>query len=203
MLPFRVHQGRLMPLPRRDVDTDQIIPKQFLKSIERTGFGRHLFHDWRIRPDGTPNPEFVLNDPRYAGASILVTGMNFGCGSSREHAAWALAEYGFRAIIAPSFADIFRRNAVTNGLLPLVLPEADVAMLCARAGAIDAYAVAIDLEQRRVSDDHGFNQPFAIDDAARNRLLNGLDDIGLILQHEAAIAAYELAHGEAAGRSRR
>jgi 3-isopropylmalate/(R)-2-methylmalate dehydratase small subunit len=191
MEAFRVHRGRVLPLLRRDVDTDQIIPKQFLKSIERTGFGRHLFNDWRFRPDGSRDPAFVLNDARYHGTSILLAGDNFGCGSSREHAAWALADYGFRAVIAPSFADIFRANAVTNGLLPVVLPEPVVAAMAARATAADEYAATIDLERRRVIDDQGLDEPFAIDDAARHRLLHGLDDIGLILQYEADITAYE------------
>ena len=191
MEAFRVHRGRVLPLLRRDVDTDQIIPKQFLKSIERTGFGRHLFNDWRFRPDGSADPAFVLNDPRYTGASILVAGDNFGCGSSREHAAWALADHGFRAVIAPSFADIFRGNAVTTGLRPVVLPEATVATIASRAAADDRYSLTIDLEERRVTDDQGLNERFAIDDAARHRLLNGLDDIGLILQYEADITAYE------------
>ncbi len=191
MQPFRVHRGRPLPLLRRDIDTDQIIPKQFLKSIARTGFGRHLFHDWRVREDGTEHAGFVLNDRRYAGASILITGANFGCGSSREHAAWALADYGFRAVIAPSFADIFRTNAVTNGLLPVVLPEAAVTTLAGRATDADAYSIEIDLEQRRVTDDLGFDESFTIDDAARHRLLNGLDDIAQILQYEEDIARYE------------
>jgi 3-isopropylmalate/(R)-2-methylmalate dehydratase small subunit len=191
MQPFRVHSGRAVPLVRRDIDTDQIIPKQFLKSIERTGFGRHLFHDWRVRADGTANPEFVLNDPRYAGASILVTGDNFGCGSSREHAAWALADYGFRAIIAPSFADIFRGNAVTNGLLPVTLSDDAVALLATRASSAADCIITINLETRRVSDRAGLDAAFAIDEASRHRLMNGLDDIGLILQYEAAIAEYE------------
>ena len=188
---FRIHRGRVMPLLRRDVDTDQIIPKQFLKSIERTGFGQHLFNDWRFRPDGSADPAFILNDARYVGTSILVAGDNFGCGSSREHAAWALADYGFRAVIAPSFADIFRSNAVTNGLLPVVLSEAAVATIGAHATASENYSVTVDLEQRRVTDDHGLDEPFTIDDAARHRLLHGLDDIGLILQYEADITAYE------------
>ncbi len=199
MQPFTVHHGRVMPLPRRDVDTDQIVPKQFLKSIERTGFGRHLFHDWRIRPDGTPNPDFVFNDPRYADSTILVAGDNFGCGSSREHAAWALADYGFRAVIAPSFADIFRGNAITNGLLPVVLAESDVAILLARAGEHDGYSLTIDLQEGRVSDELGFDTAFDLEQAARHRLLNGLDDIGLILTHEAAIAAFEAAAGAGPG----
>jgi 3-isopropylmalate/(R)-2-methylmalate dehydratase small subunit len=190
MQPFQVHTGRAVPLLRRDVDTDQIIPKQFLKSIARTGFGRHLFQDWRFDEAGRERPEFVLNDPRYAGASILIAGANFGCGSSREHAAWALADYGFRAVIAESFADIFRGNAVTNGLLPVALPEAAVAILAARAASGDS-AITIDLESRRVTDAQGLDEPFTIDEAARHRLLNGLDDIGLILQYEDEIARYE------------
>jgi 3-isopropylmalate/(R)-2-methylmalate dehydratase small subunit len=191
MQPFRVHSGRAVPLVRRDIDTDQIIPKQFLKSIERTGFGRHLFHDWRVRADGSDNPEFVLNDRRYEGASILVTGDNFGCGSSREHAAWALADYGFRAVIAPSFADIFRANAVTNGLLPVTLSDDAVVLLASRASDAADHVITINLETRRVSDTKGLDAAFIIDDAARHRLLNGLDDIGLILQHEPEIARYE------------
>ena len=195
MQPFRVHTGLAVPLLRRDVDTDQIIPKQFLKSIERTGFGRYLFNDWRFREDGTtPRPEFVLNDPRYAGGSILLAGDNFGCGSSREHAAWALADHGFRAVIAPSFADIFRGNAVTNGVLPVALAESTIATLAARAADHAGYTITIDLERRRVTDDHGIDEPFAIDDAARHRLLHGLDDIGLILQYDADISRYEDQH---------
>jgi 3-isopropylmalate/(R)-2-methylmalate dehydratase small subunit len=193
MQPFHVHTGRVVPLLRRDVDTDQIIPKQFLKSIARTGFGRHLFQDWRFDESGRERPDFVLNDRRYGGASILIAGANFGCGSSREHAAWALADYGFRAVIAESFADIFRANAVTNGLLPVVLPESAVATLAARAAATVGYAITIDLESRRVTDAQAFDEPFAIDEAARHRLLNGLDDIGIILQYEADIARYEAA----------
>jgi 3-isopropylmalate/(R)-2-methylmalate dehydratase small subunit len=194
MEAFRTHRGRVVPLLRSDVDTDQIIPKQFLKSIERTGFGRHLFHDWRLRPDGSPDPGFVLNDPRYASASILIAGPNFGCGSSREHAAWALSDYGFRAVIAPSFADIFRSNAVTNGLLPVPLSESAVATLATRAAEHPDYAVEIDLEHGRVSDAYGLDESFSIDAPARHRLLHGLDDISLILQHEADIARYEARH---------
>ncbi|MGQ0735131.1 MAG: 3-isopropylmalate dehydratase small subunit [Acidobacteriota bacterium] len=193
MTPFRVHEGLVLPLLRRDIDTDQIIPKQFLKSIERTGFGRHLFNDWRRRPDGSPDPSFPLNDRRYDGATILVAGDNFGCGSSREHAAWALADYGFRAVIAPSFADIFRSNAVANGLLPVSLPEAAVVQLAARADEHRDYTLRIDLEARQVSDTHGFIEPFALDEAARHRLLHGLDDIGLILEYEDDIARFEAA----------
>jgi 3-isopropylmalate/(R)-2-methylmalate dehydratase small subunit len=193
MVPFRVHRGRVVPLLRRDIDTDQIIPKQFLKSIERTGFGQHLFSDWRRRADGSRDPGFVLNDPRYEGTSILVAGDNFGCGSSREHAAWALTDHGFRAVIATSFADIFRQNAVSNGLLPVVLSDRAVATLAERAQSSADYLVQIDLEERRVTDDRGLDEGFAIDEASRHRLLHGLDDIGLILQHEAEITRYEAA----------
>ncbi len=191
MQPLRVHRGQVLPLVRRDIDTDQIIPKQFLKSIERTGFGRHLFHDWKVRPDGTPDPGFALNDSRYRGASILLAGANFGCGSSREHAAWALHDYGFRVIVAPSFADIFTANAVTNGLLPLVLPEPIVVRLATKSAAQDGYALTVDLEAERVTDGDGIDEPFRIDGAARHRLMNGLDDIALILEHEEAVARYE------------
>ena len=191
MQVFTQHRGRTLPLLRRDIDTDQIIPKQFLKSIARAGFGKHLFHDWRLRPDGTLNPDFPLNDARYAGASILIAGANFGCGSSREHAAWALADYGFRAVVAPSFADIFRGNAVTNGLLPVVLPESIVTALSERARHTSDASIEIDLDRQRVTDDHGLDEHFDIDAASRHRLLNGLDDIGLILKHESAIASFE------------
>ena len=191
MKPLRLHRGRVAPLLRRDIDTDQIIPKQFLKSIERTGFGRYLFNDWRFAPDGAPNADFVLNDERYRGATILVTGPNFGCGSSREHAAWALEDYGFRVVISPSFADIFRNNAVTNGVLPVMLPEAIVNELAARASADGAYELEADLESRRVRDKAGLDEAFDIDDASRHRLLHGLDDIGLILEREEAITRYE------------
>jgi 3-isopropylmalate/(R)-2-methylmalate dehydratase small subunit len=194
MQPLDVHRGKIVPLLRRDIDTDQIIPKQFLKSIERQGFGQHLFHNWRIRDDGTPDPAFVLNDARYAGASILVAGDNFGCGSSREHAAWALLDYGFRAVIAPSFADIFRNNAVTNGLLPLALPERVVTALAEQAQRMDGYTVEIDLSARHVRDGAAIAEPFDIEDGARHRLLHGLDDIALILQHQDAIDRYEQAH---------
>ena len=191
MQPFTVHRGIAAPLWRRDVDTDQIIPKQFLKSVERTGFGRYLFYDWRHRADGSLDPHFVLNQRRYAGASVLIAGANFGCGSSREHAAWALEDYGFRAVIAPSFADIFRGNAVTNGLLPVVLEESIVARLADTAQRAEDYTIEIDLYLRRVTDGHGVETHFGIDEASRRRLLEGLDDIGLILQHASAIDAYE------------
>ncbi len=194
MQSFRVHTGIAVPLDRDNVDTDQIIPKQFLKSIERTGFGKNLFFDWRYLSDGTPDPAFVLNQPQYAGASILVAGKNFGCGSSREHAPWALADYGFRAIVAPSFADIFRNNCLKNGLLAVTLPEEALEHFSQRAAEVKGYQVTVDLERRLVLDGQEFTVSFSIDEFARRCLLEGLDDIGLTLQHEAAIAAYEARH---------
>ncbi len=191
MQPFRTHTGIAVPLDRANIDTDQIIPKQFLKRIERTGFGEFLFYDWRFTPSGDPNLDFVLNEPRYRGASILLTGRNFGCGSSREHAPWALADYGFRAIVAPSFADIFFNNAFKNGLLPVVLPESHVAELMRRAQATPGYQLTVDLESCTVGDAEGFSATFKVDAFRRHCLLNGLDEIGLTLQHEAAIAAFE------------
>ena len=191
MNPFRIHCGLVAVLDRPNVDTDQNIPKQFLKRVERTGFGEFLFYDWRFRADGQADPSFPLNEPRYRGASILIAGKNFGCGSSREHAPWALADYGFRAIIASSFADIFRNNCMKNGLLPVVLSDAEVGRLMNRARARDGYEITVDLEARLVRDSAGFSAGFDIDDFQRDCLLNGLDDIGLTLQHEAEIAAYE------------
>src|SRR3989454_5720502 len=191
MKRFRVHTGLVAPLERANVDTDQIIPKQFLKRVERAAFGEFLFYDWRYLPNGELNASFPLNDPRYRAASILVTGKNFGCGSSREHAPWALADFGFRAIIAPSFADIFANNCMKNGLLPVVLTEAEVAELGKRAREIEGYQATVDLEQCKVTDSQGFSAPFAIDEFQRQCLLNGIDDIGLTLQHETEISAYE------------
>jgi len=191
MKAFRTHTGLVAPLDRANVDTDQIIPKEFLKRIERTGFGEFLFYDWRRKPDRTLDPAFVLNQPRYKGASILVADRNFGCGSSREHAPWALDDFGFRAIIAPSFADIFANNCVKNGLLTVILPEAQVAALMKRAQETEGYRVTVDLEKLQVRDDAGFSASFSMDDFNRRCLLEGLDDIGLTLQHEAEIAAYE------------
>jgi 3-isopropylmalate/(R)-2-methylmalate dehydratase small subunit len=191
MQPFRKHHGRVAPLLRRDVDTDQIVPKQFLKRLERTGFGEFLFYDWRTTADGKTNSGFVLNQPRYQGASILVAGENFGCGSSREHAAWALADFGFAAVIAPSFADIFRANAITNGLLPLALRTEVVELVAKRAETVDGYELEIDLEGHRVRDGQGLDETFEFEAGARQRLLEGLDDIGLILKYEPEIAAYE------------
>ena len=191
MNPFRIHTGLVAPLDRPNVDTDQIVPKQFLKRIERTGFGEFLFYDWRYTAEGRPDESFVLNEPGYKGASILVAGRNFGCGSSREHAPWALLDYGFRAIIAPSFADIFMNNCMKNGVLPVVLTDAEVAELIERARQAPGYRATVDLERRVVEDAAGFHATFTIDDFRRRCLLEGLDDIALTLQHEAHIAAYE------------
>jgi 3-isopropylmalate/(R)-2-methylmalate dehydratase small subunit len=184
MQPFRVHTGRAAVLPRANVDTDQIIPKQFLKRIERSGFGQFLFHDWRKEPG------FELNRPEAQGATILVAGENFGCGSSREHAPWALGDYGFRAIIAPSFADIFFGNCCQNGLLPVVLPAADVERLL-QLGARGPLDLTVDLERCEVTGPDGFRAAFAIDAYRRAMLLEGLDEIGRTLKLESRIAAYE------------
>ena len=194
MKPFTVHRGRVAPLDRVNVDTDQIIPKQFLKRIEKTGFGQFLFYDWRFDADGKKNPGFVLHEPRYEGSSILVAGKNFGCGSSREHAVWALADYGFRAVISSSFADIFANNSTKNGFLTVRLSEEEVSELMGRARNSGDYQLTIDLQKREVRDDQGFRAAFSIDEFVRHCLLNGLDDIGLTLQHEAEIAAYEAKH---------
>ncbi len=194
MKPFHKHTGLTAPLARANVDTDQIIPKQFLKRIERTGFGQFLFYDWRYLPDGQPNPAFVLNEPRYQGASILVADKNFGCGSSREHAPWALGEFGFRAIIAPSFADIFANNCLKNGMLPIALTADQVAEIMTRAQQQDGYQLTIDLERQTVEDAHGLSILFVIGEFQRYCLLEGLDDIGLTLRHEDAIRAYEASH---------
>ena len=193
MEAFTTITGLAAPLDRVNADTDQIIPKQFLKRIERTGFGQFLFFDWRFEADGTtPNPDFELNRPQYAGAQILITGKNFGCGSSREHAPWALADYGFRAILAPSYADIFYNNCFKNGMLPVVLPEDTIALLLERA-TVPGYTMTVDLETQTVSDSQGFSAHFDVDPFRRECLLNGLDDIGLTLRHELDITAYESA----------
>ena len=196
MNPFRVHKGRVVPLDRINVDTDQIIPKQFLKRIERTGFGQFLFYDWRFAADGKKNSGFVLDEPRYEGASILVAGKNFGCGSSREHAVWALADFGFRAVISSSFADIFANNSLKNGLLTVRLDNEQVAEIMRRSKEIENYQLTVDLETLRVEDEQTqrFAAAFAMDEFSRHCLLNGLDDIGLTLQHEPEIAAYETNH---------
>ena len=191
MNAFKKHTGLVAPLDRANVDTDQIIPKQFLKRIERTGFGEFLFYDWRYLPDGELNPSFVLNEPRYRGASILVAGKNFGCGSSREHAPWALSEFGFRAIIAPSFADIFANNCFKNGMLPIKLTPEQVGEIMARAQQHEGYELTVDLERQTVEDSRGLSILFVIGEFQRYCLLEGLDDIGLTLRHEDAIRAYE------------
>jgi 3-isopropylmalate/(R)-2-methylmalate dehydratase small subunit len=179
------------PLDRVDVDTDQIIPKQFLKSISRTGFEAGLFYDWRFRPDGSPVVDFVLNKPEYQGASVLVSGRNFGSGSSREHAPWALQQYGFRAVIAPSFGDIFRNNCYQNGLLPVAVPENLVRQILDRAEREPGYKVTIDLEHQTVSDAADTLSTFEIDPSVKHRLLNGLDDIGLTLRNIGDIETFE------------
>jgi 3-isopropylmalate/(R)-2-methylmalate dehydratase small subunit len=196
MQPFRKHTGIVAPLDKVNVDTDQIIPKQFLKRIERTGFGQFLFNDWRFAADGKQIPNFVLHEPRYAKATILVAGRNFGCGSSREHAVWALMDYGFRVIIASSFADIFANNSLKNGLLTVRLSDGQVAEIMRRAKGkeIETYSLTVDLEALRVEDGQGFAATFPMDAFSRHCLLNGLDDIGLTLQHEPEIAAYEAKH---------
>lgn len=191
MRTFRKHTGLVAPLDRANVDTDQIIPKQFLKRIERTGFGQFLFYDWRYLPDGQPNPSFVLNEPRYHGASILLAGKNFGCGSSREHAPWALGEYGFRVIIAPSFADIFANNCFKNGMLPIAL---DVTEFMRHAQEHEGYELTVDLEHQSVTDPSGLSVQFSVSEFQRYCLMEGLDDIGLTLKHEDAIREFEDRH---------
>jgi 3-isopropylmalate/(R)-2-methylmalate dehydratase small subunit len=191
MEAFTTHTGVVAPLDRVDVDTDQIIPKQFLKSIARTGFEKGLFFDWRFLPDGSPNPDFVLNKPPYESATILVSGRNFGSGSSREHAPWALQQYGFKAVIAPSFADIFRNNCYQNGFLPVVLPEQQVRQIMDRASREPGFKLTIDLENQTVADERDTLANFDIDPFVKHRLLNGLDDIGLTLQHSTDIESYE------------
>ena len=204
MEPFRIHTGVVVPLDRTNVDTDAIIPKQFLKSIKRSGFGPNLFDAWRYLDHGEPgmdpssrrpNPDFVLNQPRYRGATILLARRNFGCGSSREHAPWALADYGFRAIIAPSYADIFFNNCFKNGLLPIVLPESQVDRLFADAAAFPGFRLTIDLPEQRVTTPDGSAAfAFDIDPFRKHCLVNGLDDIGLTLAHADEIRAYEARH---------
>lgn len=191
MQSFTIHTGVVATMDRANVDTDQIIPKQFLKRIERTGFGQFLFYDWRFEDDGqTPNPKFELNQEAVAGASILVARRNFGSGSSREHAVWALDDYGFRAVIAPSFADIFFNNCFKNGVLPIALPDADIDALFERA-AEAPYRLTINLEEQFVDDGKGFKRDFEVDSSRREKMLHGLDDIAMTLQHEEKISAYE------------
>jgi len=192
--PVSVVAGRVAVIDRPDVDTDQIIPKQFLKRIERTGFGEVLFFDWRFDEDGNEHPGFELNRPEFRNASILLAGRNFGCGSSREHAAWALQDYGFDAVVAPSFGDIFRTNAGKIGMLAITIPEDEVGRLMESIDLDTGSEMTVDLERRVIVAPDGREVPFAFDEATRERILNGLDDIALTLEHEDAIAAYEATH---------
>jgi 3-isopropylmalate/(R)-2-methylmalate dehydratase small subunit len=191
MEPFRIHTGIVALLNRTNVDTDQIIPKQFLKRIERTGFGQFLFFDWRFRDDGSPKPEFELNDARFRGASILLSGENFGCGSSREHAPWALRDFGFRVIVAPSFADIFYNNCFKNGILPVRLPSEQVQELFKQTASIPGYQLTVDLHKQTIRDDLNFETDFEVEDFRKEMLLNGLDEIGMTLQQTARITEFE------------
>ncbi|HAL14411.1 MAG TPA: 3-isopropylmalate dehydratase small subunit [Planctomycetaceae bacterium] len=195
MQAFTIHQGIVATMDRANVDTDQIIPKQFLKRIERSGFGQFLFFDWRFNDDGSDNPSFELNQPAVSGASILVARRNFGSGSSREHAVWALEDFGFRCVLAPSFADIFYNNCFKNGVLPIALDESIIDDLFARAGQ-EGYQLTVDLESQTISDESGLNVAFEVDGFRRHCLLNGLDDIALTLQHESKITDFELANGK-------
>jgi len=194
MEPIRKHRGVVAPLHRENIDTDQIIPKQHLKRIERTGFGEFLFSDWRYHPDGRQREDFVLNHEHFRSATILVAGKNFGCGSSREHAAWALGEFGFRVILAPSFADIFRNNAGNNGLLVIELTEPVIQSIAEHADKRPPYRLTVDLEQQTITDDFGLSERFEIEPFRRHRLLHGLDEIGMTLMHETDIARYEAQH---------
>lgn len=194
MKAFTTHTGLVVAMDRANVDTDQIIPKQFLKRIERTGFGEFLFWDWAKLDDGSPNPEFELNKPAAKGASVLLARRNFGSGSSREHAPWALEDYGFRVIIAPSFADIFFNNCFKNGMLPIKLSEEQVEDLFQRAAANEGYQLTADLEKCELHDEQGLSLSFEVQEFRRHCLLNGLDDIGLTLEHEDKISAFEAAH---------
>ncbi len=194
MRAFKTFTGLVAPLDKANVDTDKIIPKQFLKAIVRSGLGRGLFFDWRYRADGSEDPGFVLNDPRYKGASVLVARANFGSGSSREHAVWALDDFGFRAVITPSFADIFRNNSMKNGLLPVILSAEEVEHIFAVMGEHPGYSLTVDLDNQTVRDAYGWSARFEIEPFTKKCLLEGLDDIGLTLVHEGKISAYESAH---------
>jgi 3-isopropylmalate/(R)-2-methylmalate dehydratase small subunit len=198
MQPFTTHKGTVLPMDRVNVDTDQMVPKQFLKALTRQGFGRILFYDWRYLPGEKPNPEFVLNFPRYKGASILLARANFGCGSSREHAPWGVKDYGFRVIIAPSYADIFYNNCFKNGILPAELSEVQVEELFKRTEQEEGYSVSIDLPNQTISDPHGLVYRFEITPSRKEVLLKGLDDIGTTLEHATAIDRYEKTHAATA-----
>lgn len=191
MEPFKQFTGIVMPLDQVNVDTDQIIPKQFLKLLERTGFGQYLFHDWRFHPNGSPKADFPLNQPRYKGAKILLAHANFGCGSSREHAAWALKDYGFRVLIAPSYADIFYSNCFKNGLLPITLNDATVSQLFEEIAQQEGYSLNVDLENQRIRKPNDEKLHFEIDLFRKQCLLEGLDDISLTLEHEERIRSHE------------
>ena len=197
MQSFKTLTSIAAPLDRTNVDTDQIIPKQFLKRIERTGYGDFLFFDWRQTPEGNPIPEFVLNDPRYKDAQVLVAGKNFGCGSSREHAAWALNDFGFRVVIAPTFADIFFSNAGKNGIVLVRLTEDEVAALLKNAQTIPGYKLTVSLEEQTVVDERGFKASFDFDPFRKYCLLEGLDDIGLTLRHADELDKFEKQHDNA------
>ncbi len=194
MQRFRKHTGLVAPFDRVNVDTDQMVPKQFCKLLTREGYGRFLFYDWRYFEGDAPNPAFVLNQPRYRGASVLLTRANFGCGSSREHAAWAVLDYGFRAIIAPSYADIFYNNCFKNGVLPVTLPDPEVEELFRRAEKTEGYRLTVDLENQTIADETGLKLAFKLDPFRRECLLKGLDDIGLSLRRQDKITAYEKEH---------
>jgi len=199
MRPFTTHRGLVLPFDRVNVDTDQMVPKQFLKALTREGFGRILFYDWRYtQPGEKPNPDFILNRPQYKGASVLLTRANFGCGSSREHAPWAIGDYGFRVIVAPSYADIFYNNCFKNGILPAELTEAQIDELFRRTQSEKGYALSIDLPNQTVSDNFGLSYKFEITQSRKEVLLKGLDDIGTSMQQVAAIEAYEKANAAAA-----
>jgi len=199
MQPFTTHTGLVAPIDRVNVDTDQMVPKQFLKALTREGFGRILFYDWRyLQPGERPNPDFVLNFPRYKGASVLLARANFGCGSSREHAPWGVKDYGFRAIIAPSYADIFYNNCFKNGILPAILTEEQVDELFKRTEKEEGYSLSLDLPNQAISDKHGIVYKFEIAPARKEVLLQGLDDIGQSLEHAAAIDTYEKSHAATA-----
>jgi len=198
MQPFSTHTGLVLPLDRVNVDTDQMVPKQFLKLQTKQGYGKVLFYDWRYLPGDKPNPDFILNWPRYQGASILLARAGFGCGSSREHAPWALADYGFRVILAPNYADIFYSNCFLSGLLPVILPEAQIDEFFRRAEREQGYSLAVDLPAQTIADGSGLSCHFEIGEFRKQLLVEGLDEIGVTLKHSAEITQYEKTHGPGA-----